>query len=238
VASAANVTFARSVGGPFELDVLLCVRSLREVSRFFDALSTELKNIEYTKVIAADVGMRFYPPKFLGGASKDVTTIGWSLEDETHSLDEIDQRVLLSLVKTGWTSQSACARAAGIPVSTFEYRVKGLRQKKVILAFGYMLRASTLDIIPYTYLIQVSKSNIALKERFFSFCLSHPNVSYCTESLGGWDFEIGAKFKANVDAQLFLDSLSRELDDCIGSITTIPVYRPVNVALKFTEQFR
>jgi DNA-binding Lrp family transcriptional regulator len=219
-----SISYLRSVGGPYEYDILICVRSLQEVSQMFEFLSEEVKGIEYTKVVAAEMSMTYFAPHYSGLAGGQRESLGWNLADTSHRLDEVDQKILASLAKHSWLSKSVCARSAGLPLSTFEYRVKNLFERRIILAFGYMVNSAAAGLTPYTYLIQVNKTSQSLNRKLFSFCAEHPNVSYIVESLGAWDYEIGTRFQSGLDGESFMSCLTEEFGESLGNVLTLPVY--------------
>lgn len=219
-----GISYLRSVGGPYEYDILICVRSLQEVSQMFEFISEEVQGIEYTKVVAAEMSMTYFAPRQDALARGERESLGWNLADTPHRLDEVDQKILGSLVKHSWLSKAVCARSVGIPLSTFEYRIKSLFERRVILAFGYMVSSAAAGLSPYTYLIQVNKTSQALTRRLFSFCAKHPNVSYVVESLGAWDYEIGTRFRTGLDGENFMSYLTEEFGESLGNVQTLPVY--------------
>jgi len=219
-----EVTYLGGVGGPYEFDLLVWAHSMQEVAGFLDSLSQRLKGVEFQKTIAGQIGMTYFPPKYLGCRQPGPPALSYGPVAEAAGIDELDCAVLCALVSAAGLPHSEQARRLKLAASPFNHRVEQLKSKGVIAAFGYQIDPFALGLSPHIFLIELSRSGGGLRARLADFAEQHPNASYLIENLGGWDYQLGARFEDARQVAEFSDLLHRQFEGALARVTHVPVY--------------
>jgi Lrp/AsnC family leucine-responsive transcriptional regulator len=130
------------------------------------------------------------------------------------SFDERDLRLLEALSCDARIPLVELARKAGLSASAAKYRLKSLRQKKVIL--GFRPKIDLAKIGHYWYKVEFQLEDYRTKHALQAFCGAHPNVVYAYESIGGrTDFEIELEVESHEKFREVLDSMRARFKDSI-----------------------
>lgn len=229
VRACAQVSWFGAVGGPFEFDIMLCARSTQEVAAFLDTLSATLKRVDYRKMVALQLAMTYFAPKYLGGRSFPVPALRYGSTQEAPRLDALDRRILAALVNANGMPYSHIARQLSVPTTTLLYRVKTYKQRGILGGVGYFINAFQLGFHPYLFLIELTRSSTLLRKKLHTFCLKHRNVTYLIENLGAWDYQLGARFEDPRHVTIFLDEFRQDFEEVVGNITSMPVFEPLQL---------
>lgn len=221
-----GVSWFGVVGGPFEFDLMLCVRNIEEVSAFLDTVSTSLKRVSYHKVISAQIRMIYFAPKYLG-VKYPVPTLEYGMTKDRYEMDDLDRKILSALVNAHGKPYSSVARELHIPLTTLMSRLKNYKKKEVLKAEGYFINPLSIGLSPYIFLVSLGSATTTRRQKLYQYCLKHPNISYLIENLGAWDYQIGARFLESCYVSVFLDELQQQFEDVIDSVTSIPVFEPL-----------
>ena len=116
---------------------------------------------------------------------------GFICYGEKAKLDHKDRQVLSVLDKNARASIAEISRKTGIQRDSVLYRLKRMKDLKVIRFFHTVLNPSILGHHVYSFVnFTLSCLNKEKENTFLQFLKRHPNVVYIAKTTGKWDYTI------------------------------------------------
>ena len=228
--SSERVSFFCELGGDYQYGVNVCAKNLREVSDFFDSFSERHGEIFSEKSMAARLALFFFGNKYLSDEKRVVDQLSYSACTEFVTVDQTDQIVLHALTNSSFSSRRQLARSLNMPLSTLEYRIKRLEERQVVIGYYYHVDPQKLGMQSYLLLVCVKGVNRAVKEGFFEFCKSHPNIVVLIHCLGNWDFELMVDVATSNDIIAVTQQVREQLGVALQFIKVLPFFNYLKVA--------
>lgn len=225
-----RVAYVAEVGGDFRFKADICTRTQSELREFLLTFSEKFGDILRDKAFVQLLEQIEVGVKCLCERRFPVHPLPMGVSHEVVQIDEVDHRILALLSEIESRSFSDLARAAGIPLTTFQYRVELLKKKKILVGFRYVVHGKALELSDYFHLVYVKGLREDTRERLFSFCKDHPDVRYFVPCIGAWDFEIGSNSKTAESAVELADELFEVGGDSISRIQSLPLFRFTKVS--------
>lgn len=230
IATSQHVVFAREVGGAFQFAITFVARSAHGVNAFCRELEKASGLNVKEKQLAIHLGMAVYRADYLFSKVYGGRECRWGEVEALEQIDQIDHLLLSGISAPNFSSLRDLARNSGVPVSTLEYRLKRLEQKRIVVCYRNIIRAFKLGVHRFWITIQTSEASDAMTKKFFSFCADNPYLRYAAKSIGAWDFELGfdaptASFGLEIRQQL-----SDAFTDKILSLTTSNIFHTSRIA--------
>lgn len=159
---------------------------------------------------------------------------GWriGLDGVVVELDERDHTILKSLCKLDTLSHMAIARSLAIPPATFEFRVKRLREQKIIT--GYHIWPSAehfrqLGMQTKVFRLRLSKQKQAICDQLEDFARKHPFVFSYTKSIGDYDAELCTLIADAQYERKFTHALEKLLGDSLFDLDHVEIREHLKV---------
>ncbi|RIL09251.1 MAG: hypothetical protein DCC75_06950 [Proteobacteria bacterium] len=223
-----NVSLIIELGGEYEYAVTICSRNPSEVSTFFDNLGKRFGDVIFAKAVAIRRVYTGFGRKYL--MNKKVNPIvQMQFEKKTCTIDETDHEVLKGLSRNDFSSIAVLARQLKIPATTLEYRIKKLKENKIIVGSIYGISMRFLGVLSYRLILYARGSTEAFRNQLFEFCGQHPNIINFVHGIGAWDFELGVEVERDSDIVPIVRALQAKFVDQINKITTCPIFRFLKV---------
>lgn len=225
-----KVSFVCELGGEFHYAVSFCARDLFQLAYFLDDLSEKYGNVFYERAVAARLALHDYPIKSLFGVPRKVSVLGWGVSEEIFEYDQIDHSILKGLSSWPEASKYELSDRLKIPFSTFDFRLKKLEEKKVIVGYRYFVNTEKLGIQSYLILIYLKSMRQRLKNRINSFCSVHPHVRFLVENLGGWDYEICVEVSDPKTVTGIVREINEEFGSSLNTVKVLPIFDYLKVS--------
>jgi DNA-binding Lrp family transcriptional regulator len=220
-----RVAYVAEVGGDFRFKADICTCAQAELRDFYMSFSEKFGDILREKAFVQLLEQVELGVKCLSKQKLPIQTLAMGISSDIVAIDETDEIILALLSEIGTKSYADLARIAGIPATTFQYRVDILRKKRVLLGFRYVVNGKALGLNDYFHLVYVKGLREETRERLFSFCREHPEVRYFVPCIGAWDFEIGSNSATAEAAVELADHLLEVGGNSISRIQTLPLFR-------------
>jgi DNA-binding Lrp family transcriptional regulator len=219
------VIYLAEVGGRYQLKAHITFSSLSAHSAFFDTLADRFPNLVDQKSLLTLKTTADFPLQALGNCGGGRNWLIIEVSDRKVEIDDIDFRILRQLSDVGALSNPMVARKLGMAVSTFEYRVKRLVKEGVIVGSKYLIDTARLGYSTYLILLDLRSIGVEVRTKIFEYCRCHPNIFYCIECIGGWDFEIAAAVRFPAEIIELQENLQKHLGNTLVGTTTLPVLK-------------
>ncbi len=127
-------------------------------------------------------------------------------EDKTvQEIDDIDEKLIEILEKNPREDIVEVSKEIKIPISTIHYRIKQLKEKKIIKGTIPIFDKS---VIGYnTYKVEIVLKDPQQKKEFVNYLAAQLQVTKITEIIGNKDLDFYADFKTTHELDAFLEQL-------------------------------
>jgi DNA-binding Lrp family transcriptional regulator len=136
------------------------------------------------------VALHFFGNKYLCPHTKPQRVLSYAATQERERIDLTDHRMLCALMNVPGDTWRETARKLGMPFSTFEYRIRRLKEKGLIVGSYYQIVPEALGLQSFLLLLCVKGLDGETKQAFLKYCRAHPDIVLLIESVGSWDFEL------------------------------------------------
>lgn len=199
------------LAGKYNVGASLCIRSTREGQEILEQIFDELGLAPLQLSIGMLVSFTLYRKRYL--VSKDVPDVE-ELSDQISvrstggfSCDTTDYKVISALFRSREPSIRNVAKQAGLPRTTFEYRMERLREHRVISDRCFFISARKLGVLAARILLSLRSVTAEVREEFNRFCRENRNIVNLKQVLGAWDYELTVETSETEDLQ----SVTRDL---------------------------
>jgi DNA-binding Lrp family transcriptional regulator len=112
-----------------------------------------------------------------------------------------------------------------IPLSTLDWRVKRLREKKVIVGDIYVVSPASFYRQSFKLLIYTRGIDPDLSKRMFAFCSRHTDVVYLFECFGAWAFEVGIEVRKAEEVSGVMQEIYEEFGGAVTNIKLLTKFK-------------
>lgn len=218
-----RISWVMSLSGDIHYSVGIYARGPHEVFKVFDDIVKNCPNLKYDKSFSVTASMSYFNAKYLCSKMPRIDFIQYQPLERPPELDNTDLRILQALMELGYGNLSALSRHLKIPIATLTHRIGTLKEKNVIIAFGYLVKYYSVPFHPFLFLIKLKNPSSEIQSKMFEFCRSSPNVTYLITSIGAWDYRIFAHLPSPQDVISFSREIQERFPGLISKINPIPV---------------
>lgn len=214
----------QTVSGDFEYALGIAERSPIEATAFLDNISRQFSgNVFINRKVTEVIEYELMRKEFLFKAPVEVETIKVGGE-KTRKPEVLDARILSYLANERYRSRQDIARGLDVPLSTLNYRLRSLKEKRVLLGFAFSFKLSSFGIHAYRFLVYSSGMGDS-REKFREFCRLHPNIVVCIEAFGDWDFSLKIEVLNLEDVTKIADQIYSTFPKCVSGISIFAIIR-------------
>lgn len=217
------VPWVVELAGKFQLAFSLVARSPFEVDRFLLELGLGDGDASIRKAVCTRLQWHAYGPRYISECKNAPAGYVNGGEVAKADVDELDMRILrgLSLVEAG--SLTKLARIVGEPLSTVEYRVRGLERRGVIVCCAYAIDSVKIGAIPYLLLVYERGSSAKFRTAIAALARTQKNIVSLTSTLGPWSYELGVDVFEPAEVSQVCRALGDALGEDIQAIDTLSI---------------
>jgi len=204
--------------------IVIGARSFGEFQDLWETMYEEIADQVLTKDISLAYKVYHFPLSFLHGGPKNFYLNTGAAEKI--DLSDNEQNILDYLQDEPRITNNMLAEKVGVSINTLKSLVKGLFNKKVLLAYQTLINKDTLGLLHYKLLMSFKFTKEA-KKRLIEILKHHPNMLYITET----------SYFADLECEL-LTRTSREFEEIIKALKSdFPFRRIVVRQMKSEEKF-
>jgi DNA-binding Lrp family transcriptional regulator len=192
-ADSPRTAWVAELSGEFHYTVSIFARDVFEVESYFRALAAAVPGVVVEKSLAIRVSWTTFRWKYLSNHRSNLDYITRSRAEKSERLEKVDHSVLRAISEHPLAPRAHQARAAGMPVTTFHHRVKGLEARGILLGTVYFVDMARMGVHTFRLLIQAKISTEKLTRALWEFSYKHPNIVGFVHSFGAWDYELNVE---------------------------------------------
>lgn len=228
---APQIVWIAEMGAEFEFGIEIVCKHFSEVRSVLGTLTQKFGNIFQQKSVSSQFSVTLLPRGYLGEAKKRTSPLSMDRGIEKITIDEVDHKILSALSIHTLESHRKIAQIINLPLSTFELRIKKLRDAGVLMGYFYGVNASKFDSENFKILVFGKGLNPSLTQRLMVFAANHPYMVHFVECFGSWDYEIGIEVQKAQQAVLIAREIYSAFGDDILTLKVLSKFRDLKTTL-------
>lgn len=230
---APEVVWVGEFGGEFQYGIAVVGTHIGTALEFLAILAKKFPNLFFDKSVAIQSSVTVYYRKYLSTKKFSVHPLTCRYTPRIVEIDDLDRKVLTGIASYGAESHRQIALRLKMPLSTFELRVRKLKDKGVIVGQILAVNCALFGMQAYKLLIYAKGMNIELAKALGRFSELHRNVVYFIECIGTWDFEIGVEVANPQEVTEIVQELYEEFGALINTIKLLNKFSDTKVRWYF-----
>lgn len=220
-----RTSWVASLGGDFEIALLIPTRSAEDAWRVLESLSRKLGPFVRKKLVAIRRSFTAYGRRHLAPHLQHPKPLVIRDAGTTVELDAFDRRLLSYLSAGGENSARSVARRFGVAHATIDRRIQKMRKLGVIAGFIYRVNPAPLGVSTYRLMVSCAGIDPDGSQILRTCCDEMPNVIKLYENVGSWDYEIEVDATVAEDVQRISAHISRKLGRRVERIGMYQLFR-------------
>lgn len=219
-----KITWIAELGGEYSIGMALCVENLPEVQSVLERLSKKYPNIFYNKVIAGQFRATAFGRRYLTTQKHPSVNLEMAAGTEHVELDDLDKRILASMLKLKYKSNRQLGQLMGMALSTLDDRIKRLERLGIICGYTYEVDAALYGMQSAILLVSCKGISPAIRENIYQFAQSNSAITFIYECLGSWDFELNLECENLQGIGALADKLTNHLGSNLNNVKVLARY--------------
>lgn len=220
------VLWIGELGGSFSYGFTLLVKGpqdsahfLREFTKKFGACFDRLSQ---SHILSFNLLRKSY--LFPGQVRTKDDVVSLSYPSVIENIDELDWKIIASLHDPRAESQRELSQIIGVPRSTVDARLKGLRTRGILTGNVLRIRGNRLGRQVYNILILTRGMTPSLKRTIIDFAMKESTVVSYAESLGAWDLQLVLEAAESSEVVEMRERLLEKLRQYCAMIDVVQVF--------------
>lgn len=236
LSSAPQVTFASEIGGKFQFGAAFVAKTPDGIVSFMQSLEDAIGDIILEKQVATHLRGADLRADYICQEKSSIRSIRFGSGGGTDKIDTIDHKILVAISSPDFTSVASIARSIGLPLSTVEFRLRRLEERRIILCYRNLICSGRLGVQRFWMTIVIKGSVNTFSEDFFNYCDTNPFIKYASSSVGGWDFDLAFDAPNGSTGSAIIEDINRAFGERIMNATTVPLFKTARfVAYPFVD---
>lgn len=229
-----EVVWIAELGGDFQYAFSLCVQNMYSIEEYISDLTTRFPAVFGKRALSFQFSVTRFSRGYihqLAGKKFDCAPLSMTHEGGAVSLDDTDKKVLGALTRYNDESMRSMAQKCGMPLSTFELRVRKLSEKQVILGQIYELNPAELGRQIHKIMISAKSWRKDFHTELVKYAAALPSSVALYRGLGEWDFELNVEVENGSEGSTVTSGLLQRFGNNIASLSVMPKYRDIKHVL-------
>ena len=206
------------MGGGYRYMLWFWAKQAHEAEDLFGILRPTESGAHFEKTVRLAFDWTVFTPQHLSSSSFKRASIHMTSKTAQVSLDETDAHILQTLSAKPGASLPIVARTLAMPVSTLQYRIDRLTERRILRGKIYRLATDKIGVQSYRVLIVDRGMNETQKNLFRKAIAQCPNVLAAVSCTGNWDYELRFETEDSRELDAFCQSLYDTFGGAIDSI--------------------
>lgn len=221
----ANVSWIAEVGGELDLMCNIVATGPHEAQKIGERILEGYSDCVLRRQICCRSRRTRYPRWLLGLQRKVEPRFLSGEYHESLALDAIDQKILHALSRMRFESFRDLAQQLEIPLSTFLRRLHALRERKIVLGFGYRIDLNLIEALQFRALLSFRAVSGDVRRKIHDIAAKERVIKLVVECLGSWDFELEIDQPKGDDVKRLTSLIHHELHGELTGISLIPIFK-------------
>lgn len=219
-----NIQFFAACDGQWDFILRFLLRDENEFKVEIVKIMNEYGVYIQRKNIAITMYDAYLPMTFFTGGDK-IARISTEQEKKSDKLDEKDFQILYYLCEDARMPTTKIAKNIGISSDAVSYRIKKLKDDRVIKYFASWFNMYSLGYEYHKIFIWFYRVSSEKETEIIRYCEQHPNISFLTRVIGDWDVELDVWVKNTTELHELVWVIKNKFSDTIRDHINLSVLR-------------
>jgi Lrp/AsnC family transcriptional regulator, leucine-responsive regulatory protein len=217
-----TITWVALGEGKWDITIVLLAKNLEKIEETYDNLSTEFGKSFQNPYLTIAFAIHHFKHNYLYD-TKDKTNLVLG-KRPTKTYDKLDLNILNTLKKDARMSLIDLAKKVNTTAKVVQYRIKKLKEEKVILAFRTKINTKLLEHDHWKVFLTLQNMTKQKEKQLYSYFQFHPSVIYITKPMGMHNLEFEVMVKSTNELHEFIRTLKVEFGEIIVDYDTMLNY--------------
>lgn len=222
------IVWVVSIEGDYNIGALILTQSIKEMNELWKQLLEKYINFIDKRLLTIMTNVSYFSRAYLLDLKTNIYKISFLSEPEQKGLkllDKTDINILKLLSPNARMSIVDISTKLGLTTKTIINRINNLEKKKIITGYKTVFDLEKLGYQYYKLHFKLHNVSIELEKKFKGYIVSHPNIVYDDEVLGGDDLEIEIQVKNALELRKILEEIRQKFGEIIRDYKTMLYYK-------------
>jgi DNA-binding Lrp family transcriptional regulator len=224
-----NTDFVSPCSGNWDLVFAIMAKDPAHFEQVLREITTRIGKYIHDYRVGTSVGGYTFGHNYL---LRQVHEVKPPVPKQHHAIDEKDIGIMRVLRTDARAKLTEISAKTGIPADTVKYRIKQLREQRIIKRYRLILDSRKLGYTRYEMFIRCTHLSDALVNRFVEYAKQHPNVEYLGRCVGSFDFTLTVHLKQSSELREFVLEIKKEFGKEIQNFESVTLFS----TLKYTYE--
>jgi DNA-binding Lrp family transcriptional regulator len=225
-----NVSWVVQTSGRYDLSFSILAKTPQEFIRIYEKLESKLGR----NIIGKNVVINTNSPGFTRGwliDEKKSNRLEYKSSKKIQHIDKIDEKVIKAISQNSRKNIVDIAKEINETIDIVKYRLKKLKENKIINGFTIQLNLEKLGYEYYSVFLNMHNLSEALINKVISYAENHPNILFIVEVIGNYDLQLELEVKNYIEFENILKDFRKEFSE------NIPNFEILRVIREYKEDF-
>jgi DNA-binding Lrp family transcriptional regulator len=228
-----TITWFAELSGAYQYGTTILATSPYDATIEFEKLLYKSNSEIVAKSVAIRTSLTDIPRDFLKSKSKLSRSLNILPVDTFVSLSDSEQLALDGLQRPKVNSYREAGLLSKLPLSTFESKIKALKEKKVLSKAIYAIDPYLLGLLPFKLVLNTNGHSRKITESIRDYAENCPHAYHFVETFGEWDYEINIEVQNPELVTAIIEDLYFQFSTILHSISTFSILK----VWKFSRYF-
>lgn len=211
-----NIRWVVSTSGKYDLSFSVLAKTPMEFVKIYRKIESAFGRYIIEKNISINVSSPGFTRDWLIN-SKTSKQLEYQTNDKVQQIDEIDEKILKVLSQEARKNIVDIAQVIKSTVDVVKYRIKKLKENKIINGFSIQLDLEKIGCEYYSVFFNLHNIDESFEKSTLFFAGSHPNVLFVVKVIGSYDlqieFEVKNYYELEKNLKEFREQFSQNIRD-------------------------
>lgn len=217
-----NVRWVVSASGKYDISFSVLSKTPLEFTKIYQGIETKFGKYIIEKNIAVNVSSPGFTRDWLINKNES-KKLEYKASEEIQELDEIDKKILKAISQNSRKNIVSIAKEINSTLDIVKYRLKKLKQNKVISGFTIQLDLEKLSYEYYSVFFNIHNFSEELERKIISFAHFHPNILFVVKVIGNYDIQLELEVKNYAELEENLKEFRHQFSEYIRNFEILRV---------------
>lgn len=189
-----SIRWVVSTSGKYDISFSVLSKTPLEFAKTYQNIEAKFGKYIIEKNIIINISSPGFTRDWLID-KKESSQLEYKTSEEIQLIDEIDKKILKSISQNTRKNIVDIAQEINSTVDIIKYRLKKLKEKKIINGFSIQLDLEKMGYEYYSVFFHMHNLNEQVEKKIISFAKSHPNLLFIIKTIGNYDLQFELEVK-------------------------------------------